>query len=197
MTTICLFFISNKIVGRKQILQATSICYNIRSIFFLIHGLSFSQNESMNLLVNSFLHFRQWNLKYWQRMSLINTREEIPSKVKSIPFTFFLKWQILFTHFCFESLMITRLGSLLGNQWQSSIFKEWIPASSFLKIFKVVSSKFIWWVLSGISLVSRHSRLEYWELLEQWRSKETICFFQFIIDLLATLSSDSSFAVLL
>ena len=96
-----------------------------------------TQKKSMSLLVNSFLHFRQRILLYRQRLSLINSGEEMLSKVKSIPIKFFLQWRILFASFHFENLITTRLGPLPGNQWQSSIFEESI-LTSFLKRFNAI-----------------------------------------------------------
>ena len=89
-------------------------------------------------------------------------------------------------------LIITRLGSLFGNQWQSSILEETISISSFLKIFNAVSSKSFRSVLSGIPLISRHSCLEYWEFFQHCRSKEAIFSFSLLLTYLTTLSSDSS-----
>ena len=45
--------------------------------------------ESMNLLVTSFLHFCQTSSNNWQRLSLINTGQEMPREVKYIAFNFF------------------------------------------------------------------------------------------------------------
>ena len=97
-----------------------------------------TQKESMSLLVNSFLHFRLRILLYRQRLPLINSGEEMLSEVKSIPIKFFLQCRILFVSFRFENLIITRLGPLLGNQRQSSIFEESVLTSSFLKIFNAI-----------------------------------------------------------
>ena len=116
----------------------------------------------------------------------------MPSEVKSIPIKFFLQWRILFASFHFENLIIARLGSLLGNQWHSSIFNESVSTFSFLKMFNAVFSKSFWSVLSGIPVISRHSPLEYCELLQHWRSKENICSFSLLLTCLATLNSDSS-----
>lgn len=103
-----------------------------------------------------------------------------------------LQWQNLFASFRFENLRITGLGPLLGNQWQSSIFEESTSLSSILEIFKAVSFKSFWLFLSGIPLIYRHSHLEYSELLQHWRSKETIWSFSLLLTCLATLISDGS-----
>ena len=116
----------------------------------------------------------------------------MPSEVKSIPFKFFFQWQILFASFRSENLVISRLGPLLGNQWQSSIFEESTSTSSFLKIFHAVFSKTFWSVLSGLPLISRHSHLKYCELFQNLCSKEPIYSFSLLLTCPATRSSESS-----
>ena len=64
VTTNYLFFISNNIIARKLILQVTNMRCIVRPIFIFYPQPNRSvdtQNESMNLLVNSFLYFRQSN----------------------------------------------------------------------------------------------------------------------------------------
>ena len=123
-------------------------------ICVMTHGLSLSsilnlidpfdiQKESMNFLVNGFLHFHQTILSYWLKLPLINAGEQMPSEGKLILFKFLLQWRILFANFRFENLMITRMGPLLSNQWQSVIFEESISTSKFLKIFKVFPPDFV------------------------------------------------------
>ena len=130
--------------------------------------------------------------KYLVILALINTGQEMLSEVKSISFKFFLQRRILFASLSFENLTITYLGSSLSNKWQFSIIEESISTSSFLKIFKAVSSKSFRSVLSGTQLISRHSCLEYLEFLQQWCSKESIYSFSLFLTCIATLSSDSS-----
>ena len=125
--------------------------------------------------------------KWLQMIYSLSLRISLPGNRSSKSLISVMKWQILI-----ENLIIARLGLLLGNQWQSPIFEESISTSSFLKIFNVVSFKLFWSVLSGVPLISRHSRLAYCELLQHWCSKETICSFSLLLTCLATLSSESN-----
>ena len=178
MTTNDLFFISKNIITRKQILQVTNMRYDARPmfIFYPQPNRSVWYPKGINEFISQW--FFTFSPKHLVILLLINTGEGMSSEVKSIPFKFSLQWRILFASFRFENLIVARLDPLLDNQWQSSIFEESISTSSFLKIFNAVSSKSFWSVLSGIALICRHSRLEYCELFQHWRSKETICSFR-------------------
>ena len=74
---------------------------------------------------------------------MMENKCQVPSEVKSIHFKFFLQGRILLATFRFEKLIIIRIGPLLSNQWQSSIFEESVSTSSFLKIFKVAPPDFV------------------------------------------------------
>ena len=115
MTINYLFFISKKIVARKQILQVTNMCYDARPIFILY----LQPNRSIwywkrinELIIQYFFTFSPKHLVIRQWLPLKNTGEEILSEVKSILFKFFLQWRIFFASFRFENLMITRLDLL-------------------------------------------------------------------------------------
>ena len=96
----------------------------------------------------------------------------ISIEVRSMSFSFLLEECILVESLHFETFTITRLGSfLLLIQWQSSTLEGSSLTSSLSKIFKTVLSRVLLSLVSGIPVNSRHSRLEYWLLLQQWRSK--------------------------
>ena len=123
-----------------QIIYSSSLRRSLRGsrsfkslICIMTHGLSFifylinpfdTPEESMNLLAISFLHFRQSILWQWQRLSLINTGEEIPSEGKPIPFKFFFAITNSVCVFSFWKFDRYTLRPLLGNQWQFSIFED-------------------------------------------------------------------------
>ena len=116
----------------------------------------------------------------------------MPIEDKSIPFRFFLTFRTLFPSFRLENLTMTLLGPLLGNQWQSSMLEESTPTSSFLNNWRAVSSSCKFSIDSGRPLSSKHSRLEYWQLLQHCRSNKTICSLSFEL-CLETQSSDCIF----
>ena len=68
------------------------------------------------------------------------TGDLIPIEDKSIPFTLFLTFRMLFANFGLENLIMTLFGTLRSNQWQSSILEESILTSSFLNNLRAVSS---------------------------------------------------------
>ena len=120
------------------------------------------------------------------------TGDLMPIEDKSIPFKFFLTFRILFESFRLENLTISLFGPLplLGNQSQSSMSEESTSTYSFLKNWRAVSSSSEFSIDSGRPLSSKHSRLEYWQLLQHCRSNETICSLSFELTCLETQSSD-------
>ena len=175
MTINYLFFISKKIVARKQILQVTNMCYDARPIFILY----LQPNRSIwywkrinELIIQYFFTFLPKHLvilavaavkKYWRRNS---KRSQIHS------LQVFLAMKNFFCIFSFWKFDDYTFGPF--------------------EIFSAVFSKSFWSVVSEIPLISRYFRLEYWELLQHWRSKESIWSFSLLLTYLATPSSDSS-----
>ena len=152
-----------------------------------------TQNEWINLFTQSFLHFRQSILQYLHKLSFIYTGDLMPVEDKSIPFKFFLTFQTLFAPFRLENSTMTLFGPLLGNQWQSSILES-ISTASFLNNWRTVSFSSEFSIDSGRPLSSKHSRVEYWQLLQHCRSNETNCSLSFELTCLKTLSSDCTFS---
>ena len=86
----------------------------------------------------------------------------IPIEQRFIPFNLFLFFQIRLASLRLPNLMITFLGPLLFNQWQSSMFEGSIATSNLSKILTVVSSRSSLLKLPGTPVISKHSGLEYW-----------------------------------
>ena len=77
-------------------------------------------------------------------------------------FSFLLEERILEASLRFETFTITRFGPfLLLIPWQSSALEGPTLTFSFSKIFKTVLSRMLLSLVSGISVNSRHSRLQY------------------------------------
>ena len=72
---------------------------------------------------------------------------------KSIPFTFFLTFRILFAFFRLENLTSTLFGPLPGNQWQSSMLEESTLTSSFLNNWELCLPVLNFWLTQGGHLV--------------------------------------------
>ena len=62
-----------------------------------------------------------------------------------------------------------------------------------LKIFRTVSSKLLFGILSGIPKISNHSRLEYCSFAGHFLSRMRFCFTKLSFTLLVTKSCDSIF----
>ena len=89
--------------------------------------------------------------------------------------------------------MITFLGPLLFNQWQSSMFEESIATSNLLKILMAVSSRSSLLTLSGTTVISKHSRLEYWLFPQHCLSNATTRSCSLLFTFFETDNSDSIF----
>ena len=89
---------------------------------------------------------------------------------KSIPFKFFLTFWTLFAFSRLENLKVTLFGPLPGDQCQSSMLEESISTSSFLNIRRAVCSSSEFSIDSSRPLISKYTRLEYWQLLQHCRS---------------------------
>ena len=131
-----------------------------------------TQKVWIYLLDRSFLHFRHNILYYEQRLSFIKTGLLTPIKQRFIPFNLFLFFRMSLASLCLANLIMTFLGSLLFNQWQSSMFEGWIGTSYWSKILRVVSSRLSSLTLSGTPVISKHSRLEYWPFSQHCKSFE-------------------------
>ena len=95
----------------------------------------------------------------------------------------------------FETFTITHFALfLLLIQWQSSTLEGSTLTSKFSKIFKTVLSRVLLLFVSGMSANSRHSHLQYWLLLQHWRSKLVTLSLKTELTCLATERSEPSFS---
>ena len=198
----------------RQIKQRT-FCSSLRSSFLgnssskswlwvIICTRKFSVNFSLNvpidtqkawiyLLDQSFLHFRHNISQYEQRLSFIKTGLLIPTEQRFIPFKFFLFFRIRLASLRLPNLMITFLGPLIFNQWQSSMFEGSIATSNLSKILMVGFSRSSLLTLSGTPAISKHSRLEYWLFLQHCLSNATTRSRSLLFTFFETGNSDSVF----
>ena len=153
-------------------------------IWVMINDLSLS--ISLNLIDPSETQNKWINLftQFFFTFFNIPTGDLTPVEDKLMPITFFLTFRMVFVSFRLENLTTNLFGSLLGNHWQPSMLEEAISTSH----FRVMSSISECSNYSRRPLNSRHSRLEYWELLLHCRSNETICFLSFGLNFLETQS---------
>ena len=108
------------------------------------------------------------------KLSLIKTVELIPSNGKFIPFRPFFNKLILLASLPLESFIITFSGSLLDFiQWIFFTLLGSTVMSNFSKISCTVPTRALVFVVSGMPLSSKHSRLEYYLLLHVCRSRAT------------------------
>ena len=99
----------------------------------------------------------------------------IPTEQRYILFNLVLFVQIRLVFLRLANLMITFLGPLLFNQWQSSMFKGSSATSNLSKILIVVFSRSSLLILSGTPVIFKHSRLEYWLFPQHCLSNATTC----------------------
>ena len=117
----------------------------------------------------------------------------IPREDKLRFFKFFFTLRILLASLRLDSLMITFLLVLLATQWQSSTFDGSTTTFNSSKTFSTVPSRSSFFRDSGNPLISRHSRLEYWLLLQHCRSKDTTLSLSFELIFLVIARSTSTF----
>ena len=94
--------------------------------------------------------------------------------------------QFIFRNQLFQIINISNFtralfGSLLRNQWQSSMLEESILTSSFWDNLRAVSSSSQFSIDSGRPLSSKHSRLEQWQLLQNFRFNKIISHLRFVL----------------
>ena len=163
-----LFFISNELITRKQLFQIIDMGYHTRSFFIgqLQSDGSIWNPKRMNKLIYTefFTFLPKHFVIFTQVVIYIHWRSE-PIEDKSISFKFFLIVRTLFASFRLENLTMTPFGLLLGNQWQPSMLEEPTSKSSFLNNRRALPSSSEFSIDSGRPLSSKHSRLEYWQLL--------------------------------
>ena len=116
------------------------------------------------------------------------------SWIKIQTFKFSLTFRALLTSFRLENIKMTLLGQLLGDQCQSSMLEELISTFILLNNWRAVSSSSEFSIDLGRPLSSKHTRLEYWQLLQHFRSNETICSLSFELACLETQSSNCTFS---
>ena len=119
----------------------------------------------------------------------------IPIEVRSMSFSFLLEERILKASLRFETFTITLFGPFsLLTQWQSSTLEGSTLTSNFPKTFKTVFSRVLLPFASGMPVNSRHSRLEYWLLLQHWGSKLVTISLNTELTCLATERSEPSYS---
>ena len=106
---------------------------------------------------------------------------------------FFFNLPVLLASLRLDSLMINFLLVLLSTQWQSSTFVRSTTTSYSSKTFTTFPSRSSFFRDSENPLISRHSRLEHWLLLQDCRSKGTTLFFSFELTVLIIANSASIF----
>ena len=123
-----LFVISKEIIARKQIFQVFNMCYYVQRIFvcYIQPIRSVSYPKGINELISQYKCFA-FSLKYF----LVLAQVVVNKYWKGV-----VMWSQIHSRQAFlHNLIITRLGPLLDNQWQCSIFEESTSLSTFLKIF--------------------------------------------------------------
>ena len=86
-------------------------------------------------------------------------------------FRSFLMLKTCWQYIHLENLTITVSAVLPTRETQASVLSEEILQPSFLKSFKIVSSRASPETSRGMFMISRHSRLEYWSFAQQCLSK--------------------------
>ena len=114
----------------------------------------------------------------------------IPAEQRFIPFNLFLFFRIKVPSLRLANLMITFLSPLLFNQWQCSMFEGSIATCNLSKILMVVFSRLSLLTLSGTSVISKHSRLEYWLFPQHCLSNATTRLCSLLFTFFETDSSD-------
>lgn len=108
------------------------------------------------------------------KLSLIKTVELIPSNRKFIPFRPFFNKLILLAFLPLESFIITFSGSLLDFiQWIFFTLLGSTIMSNFSKMSCTVPTRALFFIVSGMLLSSKHSRLECYLLFHVCRSRAT------------------------
>ena len=117
----------------------------------------------------------------------------IPTEQRFIPFNLFLFFRIRLASLRLANLMITFLGPLLFNQWQSSMFEGSIATSNLSKILMVVSSRSSLLKVFGTPVISEHSLQEYWLFPQHCISNATTRLWNLFFTFFETDNSDSIF----
>ena len=106
-------------------------------------------------------------------------------------FNFFLLFINLVTSFLFDSLIVTYLDWLVDSE--DGRLQHLMILLVSLKIFRTISCKLLFEILSGISDISRHSRLEYCSFAAHFFFRMKFCVNKLSFTLLVTKSWDSIF----
>ena len=117
-----------------------------------------------------------------------------PIEQRFLPFNLFLFFWMRLASLRLANLIITFLGPLLFNQWQSSMFEGLIATSNLSKILMIVSSRSSLLILSEMPVISKHSRLEYWLFPQHCLSNATTRSCNLLFTFFETDNSDSIFS---